>query len=113
MAKIKGITITLYEKTETGVDSFGAPIYEETPVTIDNVIVVPTSGTDVVDATALYGKKAVYTLGIPKGDAHEWKDAKVEFFGETFRVFGAITQGIEDLIPLDWNKKAYCEAYEI
>lgn len=111
MAIIKGVAVTLYERTETGRDAFGAPIFEEVPAVVDNVLIAPSSGTEIVDANALYGKKAVYTLGIPKGDAHEWEGNRVEFFGGSFRVFGAITQGIEDLIPLEWNKKAYC-SYE-
>ena len=36
---IRGIKVTLYEKTQTGTDSFGAPIYEEKPVEVENVLV--------------------------------------------------------------------------
>jgi hypothetical protein len=36
----------------------------------------------------------------------------VEFFGEKFRTIGAPTQGIEDMIPLSWNKKVKVVRYE-
>lgn len=112
MARIKGITVQLHTRTQTGVDPFGAPIYAEEIIPVDNVLVAPASSTDVLDNLQLYGKKAVYTLAIPKGDTHEWRDAIVEFFGEQFRVFGEPTRGIEEMIPLEWNAKINVERYE-
>lgn len=109
--KIKGITVTLYERTVTGTDGFGAPVYTETPVDVSNVLVAPSSDTDVVNAMQLYGKKAVYTLGIPKSDSHDWEDVDVAFFGKRWRTFGFGSEGIGDLIPLAWNKKVMVERY--
>ena len=107
-----GITITLWEKAQTGIDPLGEPIYSEVPTDVDDVLVAPASGTDIVEQLQLYGKHAVYTLGIPKGDAHTWEGRKVGFFGDTFRVIGKPTQGIEENIPLRWNKKVKVERYE-
>ena len=59
----------------------------------------------------LTGKKAVYTLAIPKGDTHDWEDKEVKFFGKRWRTFGIPLEGIEQLIPLDWNKKVMVERY--
>lgn len=112
MGRIKGITVTLYEKTQTGVDGFGDPVCTETPVTVDNVLVSPSSDTEILATNNLYGKKAVYTLGIPKGDTHDWEDKRVDFFGKSFKAFGAGQQGIDDLIPLEWNKKVMVMHYE-
>lgn len=112
MAAIKGITITLYENVKTGEDGFGKPIYEETPVEVENVLVAPTNSQEILDAINLYGKKAVYTMAIPKGDTHDWQDKHVSFFGKDFRVFGIPLEGIECDIPLDWNKKVTVEVYE-
>ena len=39
MGRIKGITVVLYEKTLTGTDDFGAPIYNEAAVEVENVLV--------------------------------------------------------------------------
>lgn len=112
MRRIKGITVHLIQKQQTGVDPFGAPIYADVEVPVDNVLVSPTMSDDVVNQLNLTGRKAVYTLAIPKGDTHEWENQVVSFFGERWRVFGIPTQGIEDLIPLDWNKKVMVERYE-
>lgn len=111
MAKIKGITVTLISKTKTGTDPFGAPICTETETEVENVLVAPTSTTEVLDRLALTGRKAVYTLAIPKGDENVWENQEVRFFGERWQVFGIPEQGIDDLIPLDWNKKVTVERY--
>lgn len=112
MAMIKGITVTLYEKVETGQDPFGHPIYDETPVEVENILVAPASTTEILDTINLIGKKAVYNIAIPKGDTHTWLDNRVDFFGESWRVIGFPQRGIEDNIPLDWNEKWMVERYE-
>lgn len=111
MAKIKGITVTLIGKRQTGEDPFGAPIHGEIEIEVDDVLVSPTSSEDMINQLNLTGKKAVYTLAIPKGDTNHWEDQEVRFFGERWRVFGFVTQGIEENIPLDWNKKVMVERY--
>lgn len=108
-----GITVTLYERTQTGTDAFNHPVYTEIPASVSNVLVGEPTAQDVIDIEALTGRKLAYTLAIPKGDAHDWTaGTKVSFFGEDFRTFGDVVQGIEDLIPLDWNKKVKVERYE-
>lgn len=109
---IKGITVTLYERTYGIADAFNHPTFTETATTVDNVLVSPASSQEILDATNLYGKKAIYTLAIPKGDAHIWEDCKVSFFGEDWHVFGIPLEGIECDIPLAWNKKVTVERYE-
>lgn len=111
MALLKGITIQLVGLTKTGTDPFGNPIYEETDIDVENVLVSPTSTDDIVNQLTLTGKKAVYTLAIPKGDTNDWEDKEVKFFGKRWRTFGFPIEGIEDLIPLDWNKKVLVERY--
>lgn len=109
---ISGITVKLYERSRTGTDDFGQPIWEEVPVDVENVLVTPTASDDLITEQDLYGKTSVYTLAIPKGDTHEWRDRKVEFFGEVFKTFDIPIRGIESLIPLDWNAKVKVERYE-
>ena len=108
---LKGITITLYEKVKIGEDEFHNPIYEEIPVEVENVLVAPASSTDIVDSVNLYGKKAVYNMAIPKGDTHNWENVIVEFLGQRWRTFGFPTEGIEEMIPLYWNKTVKVERY--
>ena len=109
---MRGVTVTLYGKTQTGVDGFGRPVYEDTAVTVDNVLIGEPTSEDVIDTLNLTAKHLAYTRAIPKGDTHTWTDRKVEFFGEVFRTIGEPTQGIDHLIPLSWNKKVKVERYE-
>lgn len=112
---MKGITVTLYERTATSTpDAFNRTTYTETQVQVKNVLVSPATqgGEQVLDALDLTGRKAVYTLAIPKGDTHTWENCRVDFFGESWRVIGIPTEGIEDLIPLQWNKKVQVERIE-
>lgn len=109
---IRGITVILHKKAKTGEDSFGAPVYEDTTVEVENVLVSPTSTEDAATIQNLTGKHAAYTLAIPKGDENGWEDTEIEFFGKKWRTFGFTIQGIEELIPLMWNKKVMVEAYE-
>lgn len=108
---IKGIAVTLYTKQQTGTDSFNCPVYGEIPEIVENVLVAPSTSDDITTSQDLYGKKAVYTMAIPKGDTHNWIDATVEFFGMKWKTFGYPLEGIEENIPLDWNKKVMVEAY--
>lgn len=112
MGRLRGISIILYTKTKVGEDEFGAPVYEELPEVVNDVLVGEPEGSDVTDTLNLTGKRLAYTLAIPKGDTHEWRDRKVEFFGRKFRTFGEPVEGIEGMIPLRWNKKVKVERYE-
>lgn len=108
---IRGIDILLYAKTQTGTDTFGAPVYDEIPVTVHNVLVGEPASEDLVNELQLYGRRLAYTLALPKGDTHDWHDVTVEFFGQKFRTYGDVTQGIDAMIPLAWNKKVKVERY--
>ena len=109
---MKGITVTLYQKTQTDNDEFNRPIYTEEAIDIDDVLVAPVSATEVLDTLNITGKKAVYNLGIPKGDTHDWLDARVEFFGETWHTISIPQEGIESNVPTRWHKKVQVERYE-
>ncbi len=112
MALIKGMTIILVDKVKVDVDPFGVPIFENQEIEVENVLVAPTSSDDVVNEMSLSGRKAVYTLAIPKGDTHDWENKEVIFFGKSWRAFGIPLEGMEHLLPLDWNKKVMVERYE-
>ena len=110
---MRGITVTLYERVQSGTDAFNAPVYTETPVQVDNVLVGQPETDDITASIELYGKQIRYMLGIPKGDTHEWTAGKkVNFFGEDWRIVELPEEGIEKLIPLAWNKKVRVERYE-
>lgn len=111
MAMIKGIPVVLIEKMPKGTDPFGASIYETREVVVENVLVAPSNTDDIVTTQDLTGKKAVFTLAIPKGDTHNWEDAAVKFFGKEWHTVGYPLEGIEENIPLSWNKKVMVERY--
>lgn len=109
---IAGTTVILHNRTQTGVDSVNNPVYSEESVSVSNVLVGEPSTDDVASSTDLYGKRIAYMLGLPKGDAHNWTDTTVEIFGETFRTFGDVIQGIEANVPTPWHKKVRVERCE-
>ena len=112
MVKIHGIPITLIDKQVVSVDPFGSPVVKDVEILVDNVLVAPATTEDVTNQLSLTGKKISYTIGIPKGDTHDWKEKEVRFFGKRWKTVGIPLEGIEDLIPLEWNKKVMVERYE-
>lgn len=108
---MKGITVVLHKRVQTGVDDFHAPIYEDQDIEVENVLIGEPSADEVTEELNLHGKRLAYVLAIPKGDENEWTGASVTFYGERFRTIGEPTQGIDHLIPLSWNKKVKVERY--
>lgn len=108
---IKGITIQLYKKTESSRDALNNPVYTTEVIDVDNVLVGSPTDEEVVNELNLTGRRISYVLGIPKGDQNEWENVEVEFFGKRFKTFGMPVEGIEDMIPLRWNKKVKVEAF--
>ena len=103
---MRGITVTIHPKAEVKYNSIGeATITYGQDITVENVIVAPSTSEEILDADNLYGKKAVYTLGIPKGDNNDWEDQWVSFFGLDWQTFGVPLEGIDELVPTAWNKK--------
>lgn len=112
MGKIHGIPITLIDKQVVSVDPFGSPVVKDVEILVDNVLVAPATTEDVTNQMSLTGKKISYTIGIPKGDLHDWEEKEVRFFGKRWRTVGIPLEGIESMIPLEWNKKVTVERYE-
>ena len=81
---MRGISVILYDRVEVGRDGMNVPIFDEIPIQVDNVLIAPTSATEVLDTLNLTGNKAVYTLALPKGDSHTWEDRRVSFFNDDF-----------------------------
>ena len=112
MGKIHGIQITLIDKQVVSTDPFGSPVVKDVEILVDNVLVAPATTEDVTSQMSLTGKKISYTIGIPKGDTHDWENKEVRFFGMRWRTVGIPLEGIESLMPLEWNKKVMVERYE-
>ena len=108
---MKGTTIQLVVKTQSGTDPFGAPVYTEELVDVPDVLVGSPTTDDITDSLNLYGKKIEYMLGIPKGDAHNWVDTEVVIWGNRYRTFGYPITGEQANIPLRWGQNVRVERY--
>lgn len=114
---MRGITVILHAKTQTGTDPFGAPVYTPTDEPVDNVLVGQPTTDDITTSTDLQGKRIDYMLGIPKGDAHDWTDVTVSWtdaYGRTItcETFGFPITGVEHLVPTPWHMKVRCHRIE-
>lgn len=111
---MKGITIQLVVREQTGVDEFNAPVFSETVEEVGDVLVGEPSTDEVTNTLNLTGKKVEYVLAIPKGDTHVWENTEILLpapFDGRYRTIGFPTAGIEENIPLRWNKKVKVERY--
>lgn len=109
---MKGLTVQLVQKELRGYDEIGSPIYDEKIIDVKDVLVGQPASGEIINTYQLYGKKIAYTLGIPKGDTHDWTDTIVMFFGKKFRTVGFPEEGILENIPLRWGKNVKVETYE-
>ena len=108
---MKGTTVQLVVKTIASYDAFGAPVYTEELVDVPDVLVGTPSNNDVDTTLSLYGKHIAFTLGIPKGDTHNWVDTEVIIWGERYRTIGYPETGIQENIPLRWGQNVKVERY--
>lgn len=102
---MKGATVTLHVRTQAGMDAFNNPVYSDSTVQVEDVLIGQPTTEEITSSIDLYGKRIEYMLGVPKGDTHNWEDTIVEFFGERYRTFGFTVQGIEANVPTRWHKK--------
>ena len=109
---LRTITVRLYSNVAAGSDPFGDPVSTETYEDISGVLVYPVGADAIISDLQLYGKRTAYEICIPKGDAHNWEDKVVGFFGKRFRVFTPEIEYIDANVPLKWNKKVKVERIE-
>lgn len=109
---IRGETVILLNKTQTGFDPFGAPVYTETQEPVANVVVGTPSTDDVTEDLRLYGKALLFVLGIPKGDAHNWQDQAIMIRGQKFKTYGFPLTQTASNVPGPWNTQVKVEKYE-
>ncbi len=111
---LRGRTVTLYERRQTGTDALGAPVYEETPVPVADVLIAPEDSPAVTDTTGIEGRRTAYQLYLPRGDAHNWENCRVEFYGSIFRVVGGGERWMDEKLPAGcrWNKRVEVERYD-
>lgn len=111
---MKGTTIQLLEKVQTGVNPVNEPIIEEHWIEVAGVLVGQPTTDDVTNTLQLYGKRVEYVLGIPKGDTHNWVDTEIILpapFTGHFRTIGYPITGEPENIPLGWGQNVKVERY--
>lgn len=109
---IKGETVILLDKQLIEIDPFGAEVYSDVEIPVDNVIIGTPSTEAAVADLNLLGKKISYVLGIPKTDTNDWKDKDVLIRGEKYRTYGfPLTQTAAN-VPGKWNTQVKVEKYE-
>lgn len=110
---MKTTEVILYNEVDTGQrDKTNKPITDEVPIWVPGVLIAPVSTDDVVTTINLTGRTAVYQIAIPKGDQNNWENAKVAYNGKFYRTIGIPEEGMDENIPLKWNKKIKVERYE-
>ena len=110
---MKTTEVFLYKKLDTGRrDKTNRPITEEVAIRVEGVLVAPVSIEEVITTVNLTGKKAIYQIAIPKGDDNDWDNAKVLYNGKFYRTIGIPEEGMDENIPLKWNRKIKVERYE-
>lgn len=108
---LRGVTITLLRREQTGTDGFGRPVCTVVEEDVENVLFAPAQQNELPAALDLSAYKAVYTLALPKGDTHQWEGNAVRFLGHDWEVIGAPVEGIEALIPGPWHRKVTVARY--
>lgn len=109
---IKGETVILIEKNQIDEDPFGRPIYDEVETPVDNVLIGSPEFDAAISELNVTGRRLAFTLGIPKGDNHEWLDTDVIIRGQRFRTFGFPLTQTEANVPGPWNMQVKVEYYE-
>lgn len=61
-----GETVAVLTRTKAGTDEMGEPVYKWTAETVENVLVRPLSGSDLVDSLRPDGIQVSYSLAFPK-----------------------------------------------
>lgn len=109
---MKGETVKLISRTSSDTDPFGNPIYVDTEITVDDVLIGTPSTDAAVTDLNLLGKKLAFVLGIPKGDTHNWQDTFVLIRGKKYRTYGFPLYQTAENVPGRWNLQVKVERYE-
>ena len=110
---IKGIEIIAYIRQTSGKDELGNEIFKKKKILLENVLVSPAESDDMLGTANLNTDRIAYQLAIPKKyNDIDFSGAHFEFFSKKFKIVSIPYKGIDELIPLKWNKKIQVENYE-
>lgn len=106
-----GETVTVHFRAKVGTDAMGEPIYEQTHIQVDNVLVRPVDSlvnTDIADAERPDGIRVSYVLAFPKTyDGPSLAHAKISLTARGMGFEDALSvSGSPDILspcPTAWN----------
>lgn len=107
-----GETVEVETTVQAGKDSFGNAIYESKFVPVENVLVAPSSTTNVIDTTRPNGANVVYQLYFPKGFDLPLMNKKIKVRNEVFRVIGDPKPYPVENTPTPWFMEVEVEHVE-
>jgi hypothetical protein len=101
---MKGETVRVFLRGEAaGADPLGSALYDFIEHTVDDVLIDPMTGGDIVDSNRPDGKRIDLTLHFPKTFTESLECAEVEVRGARYRVIGAPEPYAAANTPTRWN----------
>lgn len=98
-----GETVTITQRSEVGRDGFNNPIFEDTETDVENVLVAPATGDDVIESVRPEGSEVKYTLYFPKTFVGKLENERVKVRGDWLDVIGCPDCFDLNNCPTDWN----------
>lgn len=79
---MKGESVTVISRVETGRDPGNAPIYGDVETIVDDVLVAPGPRSDVIESNRPEGVKIAWTLHFPKTFSGSLRGARISVRGQ-------------------------------
>lgn len=101
---IRGRTVTVVTKVQSGTDRFNDPVFAETSSDVQNVVIQRGESSD-LDATRPEGARVDFTLHFPKTYAGDLRGAEVILYGEfagRYKVVGEPYPYMVENTPTPW-----------
>lgn len=107
---IRGEEVTVIGRAVVGTDAFNAPIYEDVPLVVGNVLVSPGTAQEAPGENRESGALIRLTLYFPKSCTDDLYGKHVEVRGERFKVIGHPVRYATENVPGEWNLQVEAEA---
>ena len=105
---IAATSVEVIQRVAVGSDRYGAPIYEDSTETVDNVVVHP-GGTEDLAETRPEGIRIDMTFHFPKTYTESLRGARIRYQDREYRVIGDPQSYMEDNTPGEWNRTVETE----
>ena len=106
---MRGETVVVITRTETGRGPGNSPIWTEAEVAVGNVLVAPGARADALDSNRPSGVDVVFTLSFPKAFVGSLRGCRVRVRGEAFDVIGDPRPYQDANTPGDWDRPVEVE----